>query len=696
MNEIPSKDDLKKMPFMDMSRNLEERVEDLLQRLTFKEKCMLCAGESEGGPPTIDRLEIPKFSMTDGPHGVSPYKVGVGPSGIDIPPEGGGKSSQFPSGIQLASTWNESLMEKFGKSLAEETRAVGRCMQLGPAMNICRNPMNGRTFEYLSEDPYLSGKMGAAAVRGMQSVRVAPCIKHYVANNFETNRFKVNIEVSRRALEEIYLKGFKICVKESDPWGVMSAYNKINGIFVSEHKEILRTILKDDWGFSGVVVSDFGATKHCTGIKGLVEAGLDLEMGSRTRYIIEEMIQMKEAGEFPEEYFDDNTKRILRTMFRVGLFDDPATVPEGSINTKEHQAVARELAEEGTILLKNENNLLPLDTSRVKKIAIFGKHADIEFRKKKLGGGSSTVRPPYEVTIREGLTKKCEGKVEIIENASEADVAIVCVGLGHTHDYAGGDHEGSDRLRYGLGFNQTKLVRKIANQNANIVLVIVGGQPIGMDKTMQEAPAILEAWYGGMELGTAVAAILLGDINPSGKMPVTWPRRKKDIKTAFTLWKTFIGPSFGLEEVKYDEGIFIGYRYYDKHDIEPSFCFGHGLSYTTFEYTNLQLSKEEVSGDEKLTITCSIKNTGDRNGAEIVQLYIKDVESSVPRPDKELKGFKKVSLKAKESSNVEFSITKDDLSFFDEESNTWKAESGEYEILVGASSRDIRLSGRIK
>ncbi len=675
---------------MDQSKDIEKRVQDLLDRLTFKEKCMLCAGEGNNAPPAIERLGIPRFGMTDGPHGVSPYKTGVGPNGTELPESAAGTSTYFPTGIQLASTWNPALLERFGSALGEETRAVGRHMQLGPAMNICRNPMNGRTFEYFSEDPYLSGMMGAAVVFGLQKVRVSPCVKHYVANNFESNRFKVNITVSRRALEEIYLAGFKMCVKRADPWGVMSAYNKINGTYVSEHKEILRDFLKRSWGFSGVVVSDWGATRFATSMRALIEAGLDVEMGSRNRYNIDEMLAMKDAGDFPEAEFDDNIRRFLRTMFRVGIFDDPASLPAGSINTREHQAVARELASEGIILLKNDSGLLPLKKDTIKRIALLGKHADVTFGRKKLGGGSSAVFPPYEITIREGLVEKCQALgIEIVDKPRDADVAVVCIGLEHSHDFKGGDHEGSDRLRYGAGFKQSSLVKATARANPNTIVVCVNGSPFGIEPFADKVPAILEAWYGGMEIGHVVADILFGDVNPSGKLPVTWPKRKKDIPTAFNLVETIIGP----KDVSYTEDIFVGYRYYDTKHVHPRFCFGHGLSYTTFKYDGLTINSAARGGQESIIVGCTIENTGPHPGAEVVQLYIKDVESSVPRPEKELKAFTKVWLEPGEAKAVEFTLNKNDLAYFRERENDWHVEPGEFMAIVGASSRDVRLSG---
>ncbi|MHA1339617.1 MAG: beta-glucosidase family protein [Promethearchaeota archaeon] len=673
-----SKEELKKLPFMDNSLDIEKRIDDLLSRLTFEEKCLLCAGAGYNRLPEIPRLGIKGFGMTDGPHGVSPGSI----------PDG--NATYFPTGTQIASTWNPELAYKIGQAIAEEVRAVDRHMSLGPAINMCRNPMNGRTFEYYSEDPYLAGEIATEFVKGLQNKRIAPCVKHFVANNQETNRFKVNAIVSRRALEEIYFPAFRKCVEEADAWGFMSSYNKVNGIYVSEHKEILREILKNQWKFSGVVVSDWGATKHTTGIKSLIEAGLDIEMGSRDKYNIEEMKKLKEQGEFPEKSFEDNIRRILRVMFRVGMFDDPSTIPPGAINTPEHQQLARKVAEEGMVLLKNESNLLPLDINKIKKIALIGKHADMKFGRKKIGGGSSAVHPPYEVTIREGLKNKCQGKIEIIDDPKKADVAIVCIGLDHTHDFKGGDHEGSDHLRYSLGILQPRLVNKTAKANPNTIVVCVNGSPFGMEKFINNVPAVLEAWYGGMELGNVVADILFGDVNPSGKLPLTFPKCKKDIPTALSLWQTLIG----VKEVEYKEGVFIGYRYYESYNVEPTFWFGHGLSYTKFEYSNLELSKTEINGDEILKIKFILKNIGERIGGEVAQLYIRDPEASVPRPYKELKRFKKVFLVPNESKSIEFEITKKDLAFFDETIMDWKAEDGEFEILIGSSLKDIRLQGK--
>lgn len=674
---------------------LEERVEDLLGRLTFEEKVLLSAGGGYSSPPPIPRLGIPRFGMTDGPAGVSPgaaKEAGIPSFSATLDGAvqvGDGTSTYFPTGIQLASTWNPELLFQFGQALGEEIRAVGRVMDLGPAINICRSPMNGRTFEYYSEDPFLAGKLAVAAVRGLQNKRVAPCVKHYAVNNQETRRFTVSANVSRRALEEIYFPAFRMCVQDADAWGFMSSYNKINHVYVSENKAVMRDILMDQWGFKGIVVSDWGASKRVTGPKALIEAGLSIEMAGREQYTLENMQTLKTSGQFPEKHFEDNIRRILRVMMLVGQFDNPASLPEGSINTKEHQQLARKLAEEGMVLLKNEKNLLPLDIAKIKKVAILGKHADLKFGRRKLGGGSSAVFPPYEITVRRGIEAKLKGKAEIIADPKAADVAVVCVGLEHSHDFKGGDHEGSDKLRYGLGIFLPRLVKKTLAVNPNTIVMFIGGSPSGMEKFVDKVPVVLNAWYGGMEIGNVVADILFGDVNPSGKLPVSWPKRKKDIPTALSFFQTVIG----VKEVNYDEGVFVGYRYYDKENVPLRFCFGHGLSYTSFAYSDLKLSSDTISGTRKLTVTFNLTNTGQRSGAEIIQLYLHDVEAPVPRPPKELKGFQKIYLAVGETKAVNFEISKQDLAYFDEKSNTWVAGDGNFEVLIGSSSRNILLKG---
>ncbi len=690
-------------PFMNPRIDLEKRVDDLLTRLTFEEKCILSAGWKDNSTAPIPRLGIPAFRMSDGPHGIAPYALrgigsGVvyGSNGIPVAAKDGesqdgvkpkdGTATYFPTGIQMASTWDPDLIQKFGEAIGEEMRAIGWQMLLGPAINMCRTPMCGRTFEYHAEDPLLSGKIGAAAVRGIQSKRVATCVKHFAVNNQERDRFKVDVRVSRRALQEIYLPAFKICIQEGDPWGVMSSYNLINGVYASDNWELLHEILVEKWGFKGVVVSDWGATKLCRGIKEIIEAGMGVEMGSRHRLAIDQMQAMLSAGTFPSQAFDENVRRYLRTMFLVGAFDDLASLPKGSINTDGHVKVSRTIAEEGMVLLKNQGAVLPLDMGKVKKVALVGKHTDMTFGRR---GGSSAVGTHHEVTIRQGLEAKCKGKAEIVDDPATADAAIVCIGLGHTHDLKGGDHEGTDKLRFPIGITDAALVNKTAKKNKNTIVVLVNGSPFGMENFVGHVPAVLEAWYGGCELGNVVADILFGDVNPSGKLPVTFPKQLHDIP-AHKSRRTYPGKG---KVVHYDEDIFIGYRHYDSNNVEPRFAFGHGLSYTTFTYGNMKLGAANLSGDGTLDVSFDVTNTGSRAGAEVVQLYVQDPKAGVPRPAKELKGFKRVMLDPGRNERVTLSIGRKDLSFYDDTKDAWVADDGEFKVLVGGSSRDIKLEG---
>jgi beta-glucosidase len=411
-------------------------------------------------------------------------------------------------------------------------------------------------------------------------------------------------------------------------------------------------------------------------------------------YNVEKMVESQKNGEFPEKDLDENIRRILRAMFRVGLFEPKENLPKGELNTKAHQELARKIAEDGIVLLKNDYNILPLNLERVKKVCVLGRHADIVLRRKKLGGGSSLVYPPYEVTIRQGLENKLKGKVTFVSKPEDADVAFVCVGLEHTHDFKGGDHEGSDRLRYGLGRKQNKLIESTLTKNPNTVVIMVGGQPSDIEKFIDKVPGFVEAWLGGMEMGNAVAKVISGEVNPSGKLPITWVKTKKDIPTAFSFIKNVFVP----RTVVYDEGIYVGYRYYEtkKKMDRVRFPFGFGMSYTTFEFSDLVLNTKELSKTSTVSLSFNIKNTGKRDGAEVGQMYITDNTKAIDRPDKELKRFKKVFLKAGESKKVTFDISYDDLCYWDVSTNNWNAKAGEYTISVGSSSQDIRLSGKIK
>jgi len=670
LNKEKSEIKLSSLPFMDSSLELEKRVEDLLERLTLPEKFRLTAGKKWWYTKPIRRLGIKSFAMHDGPHGVRSDR------------EGKIKTTYFPSTICRAATWNVGLSEDFGIAIAQEIRDVGAHMLLAPSINIQRTPMCGRTFEYQSEDPYLNKQLAVAVVTGIQSQSVAACIKHFICNNQETNRFTSSSEVSERALQEIYYPAFKAAVQEADAWSIMSCYNKVNGIYGSENEHLLREVLMGEWGFRGFVVSDWGAASRTTSAESCVNAGLTLEMPTASKYNIFILAQAYIEGKFTEKALNDNMRRLLRVMFLVGLFDDENALLKGSRNTPEHQALAREIAEEGIVLLKNKGKILPLDMKKVKKIAVIGPTA---MKKTSLGGGSSSNFPPYEIKPIVGINEKCKEKVEIIESPSEADITVIFAGLRHQE---GMDREGEDKVSFHLPVDQIELIRNTIEKNPNTVVVLTGGSPVSMVDWIDNVPAVVQAWYGGMEAGNAIANILFGDVNPSGKLPITFPKTLSD-SPAHASERTFPGDE--NLQVFYDEGIFVGYRHFDTKNIEPLFPFGHGLSYTTFNYENLNLSKSEIAGDEKFNVTVDITNTGDKSGAEIIQLYIRDVESSVERPLKELKGFKKIKLKPNEKQTIKFELTKEDLSFFDENNNCWKAEKGLFNILIGSSSRDIRL-----
>jgi len=673
MKEELSKEELLNLPYMNSNFSIEERVEELLSRLTLKEKFKLSAGRQEWYTEPIKRLGIKSFAMHDGPHGVR------------VDTRGKIQSTYFPSAICRATTWNPGLSEKFGIAIAQEVRDVGAQMLLAPGINIQRTPMCGRTFEYQTEDPYLNKKLVIPVVKGIQSQRIAACVKHFICNNQEINRFTVSSEVSERTLQEIYFPAFKAAIQEADAWSIMSSYNKINGIYGSEHYHLLREVLMNEWGFRGFVVSDWTATDRTSSTENCINAGLTLEMPTRNKYNLSKMKRAFKGGKFTEEILNENVKRLLRVMFLVGLFDDESTLPQGSRNTKEHQNLAREIAEEGLVLLKNEGNLLPLNMEKLSKIAVIGPNANL---KTSLGGGSSTNYPPYEITPLKGLQTKCEGKIEITDTPANADVALIFTGLKHIK---GMDAEGYDKDKFELPQEQIDLIEKTVDENSNTIVIMVAGSPVSMIEWIEKVPVVIYAWYGGMEVGNALSTLIFGEVNPSGKLPITFPKYLSD-SPAHVSERTYPGD----KNVYYEEGIFVGYRYFDSKNIEPLFPFGYGLSYTTFVYENLRLDREKISGDELVTITVDIINSGDCSGAEVVQLYIQDIVSSIERPIKELKGFKKIKLKPGEKSNVMFTIGKRDLSFFDENSRSWKIEEGEFNILIGSCSRDIRLKCKIE
>ncbi len=683
-----SKEELANFPFRDVNLDVEKRVEDLLNLLTVEEKFKLSSGRwTAFHTKPIKRLRIKPYKMTDGPHGLA--GVGALIAGLK-------KGTYFPVAICRCATWNPSLSEEFGRALARETRDIGYHMILAPGINIQRTPLCGRTFEYQTEDPYLNSRMAVAMVKGVQSQRIAVCVKHYACNNQEINRFTVSAEVSERALQEIYLRAFKATVQEADAWSFMACYNKVNGFYGCENEDLLKKRLIDEWGFRGFVVSDWFAANKIENTEACVNAGLSLEMPFGKVYKKKRLQEAFEAGKFTEDQINKNIKRLLRVMFLTGLFDEKSSLPSGGRNLPEHHAIARKINEEAIVLLKNDNNILPLNMDKITKLALLGPNAN---KKTAKGGGSSWVRPFYEITPLKGLEKKCEGKLAIVKEAADADVAVLFVGLDHKKH---NDYENADRLTLELPDEQIELINQTVKENQKTIVVLINGSPIAMEGWLEKVPAVIEAWYGGCEAGNVLADVLFGDINPSGKLPITFPRKLNDCP-AHQSERTYPGEKTLNEKgevidekVYYEEGIYVGYRYFDTQDIEPLFPFGYGLSYTTFEYSNLKISKKQMAQADTIAISVDIMNTGDRAGAEIVQLYVQDVESSVDRPQKELKGFQKVKIEPGAKKSVEFNIEKPALSFYDEKENTWKAEAGSFKILIGSSSRDIRLQDEIE
>ena len=818
---------------------LEQRIEALLGQLTLREKVALLSGVDNWRTASVERLGIPCLVMTDGPHGVR----------ADRPEPGRltGLTTFFPTGASMAASWNPPLIERVGIALAEETRAMGCDILLGPCVNIVRAPLAGRNFESYSEDPYLAGRIGVSFVKGVQSQKIGTSLKHYACNNHEIERNRASSNVDERTLREIYLPAFEAIVKETQPWTVMCSYNRINGVYASQNHHLLNEILKGEWGFAGFVVSDWGANHTITES---LQGGLDLEMPGPPRYYGNLLAQAVYNWQIDETVIDNCVRRILGVILRSGKMDAAASLPAGAVNTVEHQQLARELAEESITLLKNAGGLLPLAAGRLKTVAVIGPNATVAVS----GGGSSHIESPYRVSPLEGLKARLSGGPQIeyeqgcdnfveppvvkseylttpdgsahglqgeyfnnlhlagepvlrrvdaqpefrwfgrgpdekivmgnfsgrwtaklcvpqsgrysfklttagvcrvylngalllecvradadrfdrvlatgtaemelaagqtyelraefaqhagqrfaawklslvrvyrpgedqrlehaVELARRADVALLFVGMPENYET-----EGTDRPHMDLPGRQNELIEAVAQANRNTIVVLNAGSPVTMP-WLSKVAALLEAYYPGQENGHAVANILFGDANPSGKLSVTFPKQLAD------------NPAFlnsthpGAREVTYGEGVFVGYRYYDQRDVEPLFPFGFGLSYTTFEYSALKAPATAKKG-EPVQVSLVVKNSGAHAGKEVVQLYVRDVVASLPRPPKELKGFQKILLEPGEAKAVSFTLDQRAFSFYDAHQKQWVAEPGEFEILVGSSSRDIRAKATI-
>jgi beta-glucosidase len=683
--------------YLDGKQPLETRVEDLLGRLTLEEKIQLCHADSKFTSAAIPRLGIPRRWLSDGPHGV---REDVGPDTWDVAGRTDDFATALPASICLAATWNPELAQQAGQVIGQEARKRGKDIMLGPGVNILRTPLCGRNFEYYGEDPLLAGRMAVGYIKGVQSQGVASCVKHFAANNQETDRSSINVEMDERTLREIYLPAFKAAVQEAKVWTVMGAYNKFRGTHCCESDYLLNQILKKEWGFQGAVISDWAGV-HDT--RGAVLGGLDLEMGTDKTYddfyLAKAFREGVKDGTYPQAVLDDKVRRNLRVMIGTGVFDPRA---EGSLNTKAHQETARRVAEEGIVLLKNENSLLPLDAAKIKSVAVIGENAT---RLQTYGGDSSRVKAFYEISPLAGILNRIGTNVNVtysegyrkdgaaalaeraVAAAQAADVVIYVGGINHDIGY---DSEGGDKKGLKMPYGQVELLQKLTKANPRIVAVLVGGSPMEMDAWLGQVPAVLLSWYSGMEGGNAIARVVFGDVNPSGKLPATFPKRLADSPAHTTGVKGFPGEN---GTTVYSEGVFVGYRWFDTKNIEPLFAFGHGLSYTTFQYSNLKIGRSGGADHPGATVEFEITNTGKRAGAEVAQIYVQDVKASVARPLKELKSFQKVLLQPGETKKVTLALDRSAFAYFDEKQSAWVAEAGEFKVLIGASARDIRLTG---
>jgi beta-glucosidase len=705
-------------PYKNPALPVEKRVADLLSRMTLEEKVTMLSGSGWMESAPIVRLEIPAIKMADGPAGVRSW---AGSSAITSAANNPVKvlTTSFPAGIAMAASWDPDLVQREGKAIGQEVKALGRDMILGPTVNINRVPLWGRNFEGYGEDPFLTSQLGVAYIRGVQGENVIPSVKHFAVNNEEFERHRIDAKIDERTLHEIYLPAFKAAVQQADVWTVMSAYNKVNGVHCAESENLITDVLKKEFGFKGFVISDWGSTYSTAPT---VNAGMDLEMpggppmkawlerpatqaaGNSDGWLVPEKVLAEvKAGTISETTLDDNVGRILRVLFLSGLFEFPHTAL-GEVDTTEQQALAREAATEGIVLLKNAGELLPLDSAKVKSIAVIGPNAMVA---RTGGGGSSLVRPKYAVTPLEGIRNRAgtgiqvtsalgvgmEGEdpaqdtpearakalQEAIDVASKADVAVVVVGR-----YFKNEGEGFDVKTMDLPAGQDELIAAVEKANPHTIVVLNTGNPVTMTKWIDATPALLNMWFGGQEGGNALASILFGNASPSGKLPVSLPKRFEDSPAA----KNYPGKDL---VVNYAEGIYVGYRYYDTKNVEPQFPFGFGLSYTTFEYSTLKVKPGKVAGGQPVEVSLQVRNTGKRAGAEVVELYVHDGHSKIDRPVHELKGFSRVELKPGEMKTVQMKLDQSAFSYWNPETKKWAAEPGAFEIQVGASSRDIRL-----
>lgn len=707
--------------YLDESQPIEVRVQDALSRMTLEEKVKLCTAQSKFSSHGVPRLGIPEIWMSDGPHGVREEIQwdSWGNAGFT-----NDSCTAFPALTCLAATWNPEMSALYGKNIGEEARYREKDILLGPGCNIYRTPLNGRNFEYLGEDPCLASVMIVPYVQELQKNGVAACVKHFALNNQETWRGHIDVEVSDRALYEIYLPAFKAAVQEGGAWSIMGSYNKVRGEHACHNDLLLNRILKGEWAFDGCVVTDWGGA-HDT--REAVFNGLDIEMGTYTDgltsgrnfaydnyYLARNYLEGLQSGVYPVSTVDDKAARILRLIFRTAMNRNR---PWGSFASEAHFDAARQIGTEGIVLLKNDPvkrqqpALLPIDPSRYEKILVVGDNAT---RRLTEGGGSSELKVKHEISPLQGLAERYGDKIvytqgyaagrprygkvdkprvdtdslyrKAVELAADADLVIFVGGLNKNHEQ---DCEAGDRVQYSLPFGQDRLIPELAKVNPNLVLVLISGNAVEM-KWVDEIPAIVQSWYLGSEAGHALADVLSGTVNPSGKLPISFPVKLTD--NGAHSFDALCYPGDSLHVV-YKEDILVGYRWHDTKKIPALFPFGHGLSYTTFTYGKAALSSTDMTADGSITVTVPVKNTGSLPGKEVVQLYVGDNKSSLPRPQKELKAFDKIALNPGEEKTVTFTITADDLKYFDDARHEWVAEPGKFTLYIGSSSTDIRTKG---
>ncbi len=723
-------------PYLDAQQPIDARVADLLGRLSLEEKVSLVHADANFSVAGVPRLGIPQLWMDDGPMGV---RAETGENFANA-----NRSDDFatamPATLGLAATFDTNLARAYGAVIGQEARQRGKNIMLGPSLNIQRTPLGGRSFEYMGEDPYLTSRMAVGYILGEQAQGVGSCAKHFAMNNQENQRNSINVLADERTVREIYLPAFRAAVQEAGVLSVMGAYNKFRGDYCCENDYLLNQVLKGDWGFKGLVMSDWGGV-HTT--EGAALHGMDMEMGSRAPYnnnrLADPFLNAIKSNQIPVSVLDDKVRRHLYVMFKLNLIHDPdvplqTNAATSQLSTKEHQETARQIAEASIVLLKNEKDLLPLDAAKLKTIAIIGANANAKFAN---DGGSAQIKAPYEITPLAGISNRVGSGVKIVyaqgyalptgrgggfrrggaapaapapandelasnavEIAKSADVVIFVGGLTH----GTGDSEGGDRRDLKLPGGQDELLQKLVAVNPKTVVVFNGGAAVEMGPWLAKTPALLFAWYGGLESGNALAHVLFGDVTPSGKLPCTFPKRLEDTPAAAlnaypqTSTNQAAGGGRGgrggfggSNDEEYKEGLLVGYRWYDTKNIEPLFPFGFGLSYTKFKYSDLTVVRGLNTEHPTVKVSFTIANTGKREGAEVAQIYVRETKPTVQRPVKELKAFAKVNLKPGEKQTVTLTLGQSAFAFYDPDKKAWISNKGDFDIEVGASSRDIQV-----